>query len=74
MRRRYEGVIIAAGNHLPPCPVGEETSTVAEVELVEDTLSIHVLGMDRLWALRSHLAIPLSHVSGAEADPEVARR
>jgi hypothetical protein len=47
---------------------------VAEVELVEDTLSIHVLGMDRLWALRSHLAIPLSHVSGAEADPEVARR
>jgi hypothetical protein len=47
---------------------------VAEVELAEDTLSIHVLGMDRLWALRSHLEIPLSHVSGAEADPEVARK
>jgi hypothetical protein len=47
---------------------------VAEVELAEDTLSIHVLGMDRLWALRSHLEIPLSHVLGAEADPEVARR
>jgi len=46
---------------------------VAEVELAEDTLSIHVLGMDRLWALRSHLEIPLSHVAGAEADPELAR-
>jgi hypothetical protein len=52
----------------------EEASTVAEVELAEDTLSIHVLGMDQLWALKSHLEIPLSHVSGAEADPEVARR
>ena len=52
----------------------EEASTVAEVELAEDTLSIHVLGMDQLWALRSHLEIPLSHVSGAEAAPEVARR
>jgi hypothetical protein len=47
---------------------------VAEVELAENTLSIHVLGMDRLWALRSHLEIPLPHVSGAEAASEVARR
>ena len=47
---------------------------MAEVELAEDTLSIHVLGMDRLWPLRSRLEIPLSHVLRAEADPEVARR
>ena len=46
---------------------------MAEVELAEDTLSVHVLGMDRLWALRSRLEIPLSHVSGAEAAAEVAR-
>ena len=46
---------------------------MAEVELAEDTLSIHVRGMDRLWALRSHLEIPLSHVSGAEAAQEAAR-
>ena len=45
---------------------------MAEVELAEGTLSIHVLGMDQLWALRSRLEIPLSHVAGAEADPEVA--
>src|SRR5919107_3269135 len=75
MRRRYEGVIMAAGKYVPPLSRRrEEASTVAEVELAEDTLSIHVLGMDRLWALRSRLEIPLSHVSGAEADPEVARR
>jgi hypothetical protein len=54
--------------------IREEASAVAEVELAEDTLVIHVLGMDRLWALRSRLEIPLSHVSGAEAAPEVARR
>jgi len=46
---------------------------VAEVELSEDTLSVHVQGMDRLWALRSRLEIPLAHVSGAEAASEVAR-
>jgi hypothetical protein len=51
-----------------------EVSAVADVKLAENTLTIHVLGMDRLWALRSHLEIPLSHVLGAEADPEVARR
>jgi len=75
MRRRYEGVIMAAGESTSrPFPVGERRTAVAEVELAEDTLSIHVLGMDRLWALRSHLEIPLSHVSGAKAAPEVARR
>jgi hypothetical protein len=75
MRRGYEGVIMAAGKHVPPLSSRrEEASAVAEVELAEDTLSIHVLGMDRLWALRSHLEIPLSHVAGAEADPEVTRR
>ena len=47
---------------------------MAEVKLAEDTLSIHVRGMDRLWTLRSHLEIPLSHVSGAEAEPDVARK
>ena len=65
---------MAAGKRPPPFAVSERRPAVAEVELAEDTLSIHVRGMDRLWALRSHLEIPLSHVSGAEAAPEVARR
>jgi hypothetical protein len=29
-----------------------EVSAVADVKLAENTLTIHVLGMDRLWALR----------------------
>jgi hypothetical protein len=47
---------------------------MAEVELAQDTLIIHVRGMDRLFTLRSRLEVPLSHVEGAEADPEEARR
>jgi hypothetical protein len=46
---------------------------VAEVELAEDTLIVHVQGMDRLWSLKSRLEIPLSHVVDAEASPEVAQ-
>jgi hypothetical protein len=47
---------------------------MAEVELAEETLIVHVEGMDRLFALRSRLEVPLSHVEGAEADPVEARR
>ena len=44
---------------------------MAEVELTEDTLIVHVKGMDRIFALKSRLEIPLSHVMGAEVDPEL---
>ena len=47
---------------------------MTEVELTQDTLIVHVRGMDRLWALKIRLEIPLSHVVGAEVDPEVARQ
>ena len=43
----------------------------AEVELTQEALIVHVQGTDQLWALKSRLEIPLSHVVGA-ADPEVA--
>jgi len=46
---------------------------LTEVELTQDTLIVHVRGMDRLWSLRSRLEIPLSHVLDAEADTQVAR-
>ena len=44
---------------------------MAEVELTEDTLIVHVKGMDRIFALKSRLEIPLSHVMGAQVDPEL---
>jgi hypothetical protein len=47
---------------------------MAEVEFAQEALIVHVRGMDRLFALRSRLEVPLSHVEGAEADPEEARR
>lgn len=46
---------------------------MTEVELTRDSLVVHVRGMDQLWALKSRLEIPLSHVVGAEVDPELAR-
>ncbi len=46
---------------------------MTEVELTQNALIVHVKGMDRLWALKSRLDIPLSHVVGAEVDPELAR-
>jgi hypothetical protein len=30
-------------------------------------------GMDRFWSLRRRIAVPLSHVRGATADPGVVR-
>jgi len=46
---------------------------MTDVELTRDALIVHVLGMDRLWTLKSRLEIPISHVVGAEVDSEVAR-
>ena len=45
---------------------------MTEVELTGEALIVHVRSADKLWALRSRLEIPISHVVGAEADSEVA--
>jgi hypothetical protein len=36
-------------------------------------LVLHVRGADKLWAFKSSLEVPLQHVAGIRADPEVAR-
>jgi hypothetical protein len=38
-----------------------------------DKLRLQVKGLDRLWAMRSRLDIPLGAVRAARVDPEVAR-
>src|SRR5215204_2874151 len=48
----------------------EGVNAMADVELTEDVLIVHVRGMDRIFALKSRLEIPLSHVLGAKVDPE----
>lgn len=46
---------------------------MTEVEITDGRLIVHVEGLDKLWALKSRLEIPLEHVLGAEVDSEVAR-
>ena len=58
---------LSAGKH------AKRRQSVARVELTEKALIVHVRGMDRLWALKSRLEIPLSHVVGAEVDPQIAQ-
>jgi len=37
-----------------------------------DRLVLAVEGWDKLWALRSRLEIPLAHIRGAHAEPDVS--
>jgi hypothetical protein len=45
---------------------------MVKLELTPTSLHVHVQGFDKLWALKSHLEIPLAHVSGIEAAAEEA--
>lgn len=46
---------------------------MAEVTIDGGTLVVRVRGMDKVWALKSELQIPLEHVAGAERDEEEAQ-
>lgn len=46
---------------------------MTQIELDAETLTVHVRGMDRLWAFKSELRIPLAHVSGAAPAEDEAR-
>jgi len=43
------------------------------VTIEETALTIEVEGLDKIWALKSHLTIPLRHIAEARYDPEAAR-
>lgn len=45
---------------------------MVDLSVTGGRLVLHVQGMDELWALKSTLEIPLTHISGVHADPEVA--
>lgn len=46
---------------------------MAHVDIEGDTLIVTIDGLDKLWALKSRLAIPLGCVRGATADPGAVR-
>lgn len=46
---------------------------MARVSIDGTDLVVEMEGMDKLWALKSRLTIPLTNVRGATADPGAAR-
>ncbi|MFZ0395053.1 MAG: hypothetical protein WCF17_11165 [Terracidiphilus sp.] len=46
---------------------------MVDLTVADGKLVVRVEGMDKLWALRSSLEIPLEHVAGVRIDPEAAR-
>jgi hypothetical protein len=50
-----------------------EEAAMVDLTIRDGMLVLNVEGMDKLWALKSSLEIPLKHVVGVRADPEVAR-
>ena len=46
---------------------------MVDVSVAEGKLMLQVRGLDKLWALKSTLEIPLVHVASVRADPERAR-
>jgi hypothetical protein len=45
---------------------------MANIKVENDKLVIKIEGLDKLWTFTSLLEIPLSHITGAKQDPEVA--
>jgi hypothetical protein len=46
---------------------------LVDLSIAEGKLTLHIRGADKLWALKSSLELPLVHIAGVRADPEVAR-
>jgi hypothetical protein len=46
---------------------------MVDLSIYDGKLCLHVRGADELWAFKSSLEIPLQHISGIWADPEIAR-
>ncbi len=46
---------------------------MVDLSVLEGKLVLHVEGADKIFALKSTLEIPLEHIAGIRADPDVAR-
>jgi hypothetical protein len=46
---------------------------MVEISVHGDRLRLEVEGWDKLWAVKSHLEFPLTHVRSVRRDPEPAR-
>ena len=46
---------------------------MVSISVRDTTVVFEVEGLDKLWALKSHLEIPIERIRGVRADPEIAR-
>ncbi|OMI35396.1 hypothetical protein [Streptomyces sparsogenes] len=46
---------------------------MAHISTDDGNLIVEIEGLDKLWALKSRLTIPLAHVRGATADPGILK-
>jgi hypothetical protein len=44
---------------------------MARVSITDRLLTIELQGLHRLWALKRRIQVPLAHVRGATADPDI---
>jgi hypothetical protein len=48
-------------------------SFMANVTIADGTVNVEITGLDRLWAFRNRIEIPLEHVRGATFDPAAVK-
>jgi hypothetical protein len=46
---------------------------VADVEITDSAVVVHIRGADRFFALQARLEVPLEHVAGVDVNPPDAR-
>ncbi|WP_329585059.1 hypothetical protein OG298_00925 [Streptomyces sp. NBC_01005] len=46
---------------------------MAHISIDDGNLIVEIEGLDKLWALKCRLTIPLAHVRGATADPGIVK-
>src|SRR5207253_11164332 len=46
---------------------------MVSISIAGDRIHLDVEGIDQMWALRSHLEFPLSHIQSVRVDPAAAR-
>ncbi|MGR6916701.1 hypothetical protein ACU635_20880 [[Actinomadura] parvosata] len=46
---------------------------MAQISIDGENLVVEIEGLDKLWALKSRLVIPLANVRGATADPGIVK-
>ena len=46
---------------------------MVEMSVIGDHIHLEVKGLDKLWAFKGHLDIPITNVRAVHADPDVAR-